>query len=107
MSGNAVKPQFGSVPAPPICSMKLTRWRDSAFVPWTCEKIESERSGSIAALNPQAKTRAERTFHPGGAGAPAHAWCRKCSIFNFFAAPRGTVAAGDRGSCFFLSAGTE
>jgi hypothetical protein len=54
----------------------------SGATPWDCEKIESERSRPITALNLQPKTHAERAFHLGGAGAwdrcpPAHAECRK------------------------------
>jgi hypothetical protein len=49
--------------------------------------------------NPQPKTRAERAFHLGGAGAwdrcpPAHASCWKDRNLNFFTAPR----AGARGA---------
>ena len=35
---------------------------------------------------PRLKTRAERAFHRGGAGAPAHAFYRKEPAFNFFTA---------------------
>ena len=33
--------------------------------------------------SPQPKRRGERAFRLGGAGAPAHAYCRKEPIFNF------------------------
>ena len=37
-------------------------------------------------MNPDPQTRAERGFHPGGAGAPAHAFRPKDLTFNFFTA---------------------
>ena len=40
-----------------------------------------------AAFPHSSKTRAERAFHLGGAGAPAHASCGTKPIFNFFKAP--------------------
>ncbi len=53
-----------------------------------CNVQSQNRIGTIiSVLNPQPKTRAERTFHPGGAGAPAHAACREEPILNFFTAP--------------------
>jgi hypothetical protein len=47
------------------------------FCPWGCEKLESERSRPITALNLQPKTRAERTFH----------LVEEEPILNFFTAP--------------------
>jgi len=44
---------------------------------------------AFTVLNSHPKTRAERAFHLGGAGAPAHASCRVEPILNSFTAPLG------------------
>src|SRR5262245_36754054 len=60
--------------------------------PWSSEKIESGDSGEVGSVDRPRKTGAERAFHPGGAGAPAHASWRKDSIFNFFTALPGLIS---------------
>jgi hypothetical protein len=61
--------------------------------PWGCLlplellEIDSLRFCRITVLDPQPKTRAERAFHLGGAGAPAHASCGTKPIFNFSQRP--------------------
>jgi hypothetical protein len=55
---------------------------------WSCEITERYDPDPSRFLNPQPETRAERAFHLGGAGAPAHASCRK--------EPRSTFARSCR-----------
>src|SRR6187401_2026555 len=50
----------------------------------------------MTVLNPQAATRAERGFHPGGAGAPAHAISPTSPTLIFFTA--SLVASHRHGS---------
>jgi hypothetical protein len=54
------------------------------------EAVKKSNQGNLSASrfrNAQPKTRAERAFHLGGAGAPAHAFRRRDLTFNFFTAP--------------------
>src|SRR5262245_9967087 len=46
-------------------------------------------------LQPPAENARRPRVPPGGAGAPAHASCRKDSIFDFFMLPTDGIFAGD------------
>jgi len=59
------------------------KMKHNPLTPWSCEKIEPEGFWAFTVLNSQPKTRAERAFHLGGAGAPAHASCWM-DQFRFF-----------------------
>ena len=56
-------------------------------MPWSCEKMELSNPDNSRLRIHSPKTRAERAFHLGGAGAPARAFYRKDPILNFFTAP--------------------
>ena len=63
-----------------VVSRKPRRWCEA-----TRELNQCDSAASPFSIQP--KTRAERAFHLGGAGAPAHAPCGNRPIFNFFTAP--------------------
>ncbi len=50
--------------------------------PEAVKNIERDKRWLFTCMSLDPKTRAERGFHPGGAGAPAHAFRSKDPTFN-------------------------